>query len=85
MSRQASGVGGVWDLEFSPDGRTLATASDDGSVRLWDPSGLRDLCRLARPAGKVHALAFSPDGRQLASADFQGLITIHHAGPPGGD
>ncbi|MEJ7637313.1 MAG: WD40 repeat domain-containing protein [Singulisphaera sp.] len=84
-SRQASGVGGVWDLDFSPDGRTLATASDDGSVRLWDPSGLRDLCRLARPAGKVHALAFSPSGRQLASADFQGLITIHHAGPTGGD
>ena len=84
-SRQASGVGGVWDLDFSPDGRTLATASDDGSVRLWDPSGLRDLCRLARPAGKVHALAFSPTGRHLASADFQGLISIHRAGPPDGD
>ena len=85
MSRQASGVGGVWDLGFSPDGRTLAAASDDGSVSLWAPPGLRELCRLARPVGKVHALAFSPTGRKLASADFQGLITIHHAGPPGGD
>ncbi len=85
MSRQASGIGGVWDLDFSPDGRTLATGSDDGSVRLWDPSGLRDLCRVARPASRVHALSFSPTGRQLASADFQGRITIHQAGPPDGE
>jgi WD40 repeat protein len=85
ISRQAAGIGGVWDLEFSHDGRTLATASDDGSVRLWDPSGLRDLCRVARPAGKVHALAFSPTGRHLASADFEGRITLHEAGAPVSD
>ena len=36
----------VWDQVFSPDGRTLYTASDDSTVRIWDLAGYR---RLGRP------------------------------------
>jgi len=63
-------------VAFSPDGRTLAAASDGGTVRLWDVAARRQIGQLtdAGPvglpdAGSVDAVAFSPDGRTLAAAD----------------
>ena len=36
---RAHGGGGVADCRFSPDGTWVATASGDGTCRLWDPGG----------------------------------------------
>jgi hypothetical protein len=50
---------------FSPDGRIVATGSDDQIVRLWDPeSGLPASEPLAH-SGPVGRLSFSPDGKRL--------------------
>jgi WD40 repeat protein len=59
----------ITDLEVSPDGRTLATSSNDGTVRLWNAVTHREIGGPLRGhTDTVWAVAFSPDGRMLASA-----------------
>jgi WD40 repeat protein len=55
-------------VAFSPDGRMLATACDDGVVRLWDPATGAELHQLGGSDDRLTGVAFSPDGRMLATA-----------------
>jgi WD40 repeat protein/tRNA A-37 threonylcarbamoyl transferase component Bud32 len=56
-------------LAFAPNGRMLATACADGTVRLWDPAtGTAPLPSLKMHTDKATAVAFSPDGELLVSA-----------------
>ena len=58
----------VWGVAFSPDGRLLATASEERTARVWDPASGRHLRTLTGHAGGVRGVAFSPDGQLLATA-----------------
>ncbi len=60
--------GTIVDLTFSPDGKLLASASPDGTARLWDVTTGKELFTLGLPNGNVYAVAFSPDSKLLASA-----------------
>jgi hypothetical protein len=55
-------------VAFGADGRTLASAGNDGSIRLWDVETGKPLRRLTGHRGTVSALAFTPDGQLLLSA-----------------
>jgi WD40 repeat protein len=68
-------TGPVTSVAFSPDGRTIASASDDGTVKLWNPDHKTSLKTLT-VGGQVHDVAFSGDGHTLASASFGKNKTI---------
>jgi WD40 repeat protein len=72
---------GVVDgVSFSPDGRMLASAGDDRTIRLWDSRTHRQVgAPLTGPEGPIREVAFSPDGHALASAGDDGTIRLWNA------
>ena len=57
----------VNSVAFSPDSKTIATGSDDHTVRLWDAATGENTYILAKVQGPVSSVAFSPDGKTIAS------------------
>jgi WD40 repeat protein len=60
--------GQVWGVVFSPDGKRIASASFDGSVRVWDVASGKEVLKCQGHGSVVWSVAFSPDGVRIASA-----------------
>jgi eukaryotic-like serine/threonine-protein kinase len=75
-SQEVQHTGVIAGLGFSPDGKTLATASMDHSIRLWDFQNRRVTATLQGHVSEVWALAFSPDGRTLVTGGKDGNVKL---------
>jgi len=68
--------GPVRALAYSPDGRVLASGSEDRTVKLWNLATGQVRHGLAGHEAEVRALAFSPDARRLASGSWDGTLRL---------
>ena len=64
---------GIRILEFTPDGKTLASAGADRRVKLWDVATGQELLTLEGTPGTIWVLRFSPDGRVLAAVSSRSV------------
>ena len=73
----------VEGVAFSPDGKHIATASSDGTARVWDAATGHPVVTLKGHAAKVTCVAFSPDGTRIATASFDGTAKVWDAASVG--
>jgi WD40 repeat protein len=81
LATQLTGHSGLVNtVAFSPDGRLLASASWDSTIRLWDTSDPDNPQPVGQPlrghTDRVTSVAFSPDGTTLASSGFDNTVRL---------
>jgi len=69
-------------VAFSPDGKILAAASDDGAIRLWEIPEQREIADLASNLSPAEEMTFSPDGRVLAVVGYNNKIQLWNVAGP---
>jgi serine/threonine protein kinase/WD40 repeat protein len=69
-------TGSIEGLAFAPDGHSLATASADHSIRIWNFDSRRRVMTLQGHVSEVWSIAFSPDGKTIASGAKDGSVRL---------
>jgi len=75
-SKRGAGAG----FAFSPDGRLIAAAADDGRIRVWQTASATEVAELLGHSGRAWAVAFRPDGKQLASVGEDTAVRLWDVG-----
>jgi WD40 repeat protein len=73
---------GIYALAFSSNGRTLATGSDDGTVKLWDLDSAQEVATLRGHTGLISSVEFSPDHKTLVTVSQDRTIKLWNAARP---
>ncbi len=71
---------GVLSVAVSPDGRRIATASDDLTAKIWDAASGRELLTLKGHRDWIRSVAFSPDGSRIVTASHDQTARVWAAG-----
>ncbi|RCJ36437.1 hypothetical protein A6769_17225, partial [Nostoc punctiforme NIES-2108] len=66
----------IFSVVFSPDGKTLASASLDKTIKLWNRETGKEISTLTGHSQLVNSVVFSPDGKTLASASWDKTIKL---------
>ena len=69
----------VYSVAFAPDGKTLATGSRDGTVKLWDITTGKELATLKGHTEDVSSVAFAADGKTLATGSVDQTVRLWFA------
>ncbi len=72
-------VDGLRTVTFSPNGKCIASAAYDDSVKVWDAETGTVLLTLCKHTAKVQGVSFSPDGSRLASASSDKTLIVWNA------
>jgi WD40 repeat protein len=69
----------LWDVAFSRDSKTLASAGNDGEVRIWDVASRKQIASIKNPDSKavIYAVEFSPTDDILAVGDAVPQIVLY--------
>ena len=63
-------------IAFSPNGKYIASGSDDKTVRVWDIKSKREIVKFVGHSDTVYSVAFSPDGKYIASGSRDKAIRV---------
>jgi WD40 repeat protein len=66
----------ITSADFSPDGKKLATASMDKTIRIWDTDSSEEIAKITNGEKMIFGVAFAPDSNRLVFGDQENTVHI---------
>lgn len=74
----------VYAVAFSPDGKRVASAAGDRTVKVWNTKTGKRIYTLSESTAELYAVAFSPDGKRIAAGGVDKTLRVWNVTDSGG-